>query len=1502
MANQAHNITLNTIKKLYALSGNRCANPDCQRELIKDGTQLGEIAHICAASPNGPRYDASMTDDERRDYANLILLCGDCNKIIDENPKKYPVGLLREWKQTHESRYQDPFVTMQNAYLKRLECCPQQDIDIEEDSFFDVKLINGKKENFLSKHVLSNYILAQIEQLDWKSFKNLIVKGVAGIGKSTEMKYAYNSLINIFSDKNKHKKYQFCPYPIYFELKNFQDDLIIPLDVDNTIVFLDGFDELSECNAVKVKKKIGIIKNSHPNVRFVIAGRDASFDLEFVKDSFCEELRLTFEINLKDENDRKLYFRYLDTPLFSLVFIPFYKSRALQDEYKEIKNLKLFVETIIESKLKDDKKRKDYAEGLSGRQTSSSKIDFKNLKSCLADFCYQLNLKGVRHFSEKDVLESFNNDDISECFLKSSIIEEHEGKLSFVSNIYYEYFLALYFSVQKFSVIRSKLFLSNGKAKVQEIVVISMLLNILNNKSSLYKKIVNQLSKQSSAYVLLTDYVTFPAKDRFDFYKKILEEYNNNKSLIYYLRFRSSHNILANIGSLSDSLIELLPEEFKSDAIEYHRKQVDTFLKNPQKKNLVVFANSIILLGLHNRKIWNAEQQLILKQLSIPVIKFFLNNPLAKELDGLLSFEIVLYWYLEYGWADCFSKSDWLAFLVAILPQTPKDFYTIGDELDFEVKLVIFNLFHKNPVVLNLLKELAVKILNTQFDSGSAGFVPSSIDDDYEGHPIHVNQDVVDFSNCLKELNLACKEILAIFNESPIEDNIYKVRSTERDDVIDGLWILLNKNAEKFDVACSCDLYRFVKRYLDEGHFMFQDKMNVFCGELNANAKIALLRKILEDKQFVAGENSWHHCSVIIELLDNGNVEYSKEVLEQIKSICIRNHKLIVRNIAYQKEKHLLKTYCVENVPAVDPVFVEERTQRIAAIEKFEHDKQEMLAKEIGIICDKNELLKEIGRILKYVEQMISCGNYRSAWDVLHGMTLETIEHNIKWPYEEKYIRDVFSEFAIKFIKRKKFLKENLIDQDAVNKEIDACFVSESIFWRYIYIYCLSDKKTEDAKQFLSDNSDIVERIKESMRNEVTGIVKQSAGAFFDVQNRNNWMEPFLYYAALLYDSKIPDWFDKNKVSDFVICVDIYHDLHELKPGVFTFKSIFEWLEIQCGVTKTELIGVSIKCFEKVAYDSIRSGIIYFLSEVENENTVDFVIKQTKTEIAEKTDNREVQYALAHFWRSIKLNKADEIASFLPFEKFVMKSEESSLELNNALIDYFCENASVEQKKNVVKKISTLEGPRKQELLRNLGDECAIRCVIDEYISGAKVESYLSHSLYKIEILDDKLFEKFISLYEYSIEMSTERRRILGNWVLCVIKENTTVKRYEVLKKRIGRIIELRKESGDHWEGLQDILDEIEQKLYDNPLDGNYNQSTKCWIRSIPSLYIKRFYTSCMILSVVALIICIPVFGWDKIEPIAYIVGSIDLIISWALCFRDGKIKSPFQRIEEYFG
>lgn len=47
-----------------------------------------------------------MTNDERRHFDNLILLCDECHSIIDNinNEQKYPVSLLKEWKKNHESK------------------------------------------------------------------------------------------------------------------------------------------------------------------------------------------------------------------------------------------------------------------------------------------------------------------------------------------------------------------------------------------------------------------------------------------------------------------------------------------------------------------------------------------------------------------------------------------------------------------------------------------------------------------------------------------------------------------------------------------------------------------------------------------------------------------------------------------------------------------------------------------------------------------------------------------------------------------------------------------------------------------------------------------------------------------------------------------------------------------------------------------------------------------------------------------------------------------------------------------------------------------------------------------------------------------------------------------------------------------------------------------------------------------------------------------------------
>lgn len=96
-----------TIKQLFGLSGNVCAHPDCNTILIKeDGSNVAQICHIEAASEGGERYNPLMTDDERRDFKNLILLCSNCH-IVTNNMTIYTVGILQRMKDDHEGRYKD---------------------------------------------------------------------------------------------------------------------------------------------------------------------------------------------------------------------------------------------------------------------------------------------------------------------------------------------------------------------------------------------------------------------------------------------------------------------------------------------------------------------------------------------------------------------------------------------------------------------------------------------------------------------------------------------------------------------------------------------------------------------------------------------------------------------------------------------------------------------------------------------------------------------------------------------------------------------------------------------------------------------------------------------------------------------------------------------------------------------------------------------------------------------------------------------------------------------------------------------------------------------------------------------------------------------------------------------------------------------------------------------------------------------------------------------------
>jgi|694.fasta_scaffold58807_1 hypothetical protein len=96
-----------TLRELYLKSGNQCAYPDCTRLMIdSEGTFIGQVCHIEAAEEGGERFNESQTNEERRQFANLMLMCYEHHVKTDDG-QKYTVEVLREMKKAHEAKFTD---------------------------------------------------------------------------------------------------------------------------------------------------------------------------------------------------------------------------------------------------------------------------------------------------------------------------------------------------------------------------------------------------------------------------------------------------------------------------------------------------------------------------------------------------------------------------------------------------------------------------------------------------------------------------------------------------------------------------------------------------------------------------------------------------------------------------------------------------------------------------------------------------------------------------------------------------------------------------------------------------------------------------------------------------------------------------------------------------------------------------------------------------------------------------------------------------------------------------------------------------------------------------------------------------------------------------------------------------------------------------------------------------------------------------------------------------
>ncbi|HEX9731058.1 MAG TPA: SAVED domain-containing protein [Thermoanaerobaculia bacterium] len=93
---------------LFVRAGGRCEFDGCNRYLLEhhltktDGI-FAQMAHIWAFSDQGPRASRAATGDKHA-HSNLMLLCPECHKLVDDDPQRYTALVLREHKRAHEDR------------------------------------------------------------------------------------------------------------------------------------------------------------------------------------------------------------------------------------------------------------------------------------------------------------------------------------------------------------------------------------------------------------------------------------------------------------------------------------------------------------------------------------------------------------------------------------------------------------------------------------------------------------------------------------------------------------------------------------------------------------------------------------------------------------------------------------------------------------------------------------------------------------------------------------------------------------------------------------------------------------------------------------------------------------------------------------------------------------------------------------------------------------------------------------------------------------------------------------------------------------------------------------------------------------------------------------------------------------------------------------------------------------------------------------------------------
>jgi hypothetical protein len=357
--------TQKTKESMACRVGYRCSKPDCGiptrgAASDDDGTiNVGFAAHITAASPDGPRYDPTLTSDQRKHHSNGIWLCGTHAKLVDSDEEHFTVKELLSWKRIAERRSFSEVVSSKPSPVGAL-LADDEDVQTAADLLLDY----SKSDLSAFQHMPgwpSHAIALNLKMVDEKSTEVFTASGLAsaievfdeiaviappGTGKTTTLLQLTAAILGnvssvaVFVPLSEWSTRSDTFFQSLLRRAAFRDarerQFELLAEHGRLVLILDGWNELDEASKRRVRNDVKSLRRDFPDIRLVVSSRHKDFDIPIngsvvEVDVLTEEQQLEIAKALRGSEGESLMDHAWRTPgLRELVAVPLYLTALLK--------------------------------------------------------------------------------------------------------------------------------------------------------------------------------------------------------------------------------------------------------------------------------------------------------------------------------------------------------------------------------------------------------------------------------------------------------------------------------------------------------------------------------------------------------------------------------------------------------------------------------------------------------------------------------------------------------------------------------------------------------------------------------------------------------------------------------------------------------------------------------------------------------------------------------------------------------------------------------------------------------------------------------------------------------------------------------------------------------------------------------------------------------------------------------------------------------------------